>query len=151
MQLNPDGEKIRRWRDERCWSQEHLAEVAGIGLRTVQRIENGGKASRESVMALAAAFNVDTVALTVDAKSEAAKLLRQEKAKGAAGLRLSFWIHLASYIFGAIVFVGISLGADAGTFVMKWPLIGWTFGIAGHGLAVVIVELVSRFEQPDSA
>lgn len=149
MQFKPNGEKIRRWRDERCWSQEHLADVAGIGLRTVQRIENGEKASRESVMALAAAFNVDAVALTVDAKSEAETSLRREKARGAAGLRLSFWIHLASYIFGAIVFVGISLGAADGTFVMKWPLIGWTFGIAGHALTVVIVELVLRFEQLD--
>lgn len=147
MQISPDGAKIRRWRDERCWSQEHLADAAGIGLRTVQRIENGDKASRESVMALAAAFNVDAIALTVDPKSEAAKMVREEKAKGAAALRLSFWIHLASYVFGVIIFIGISLGIGGDTFVMKWPLIWWTVAVAAHALTVVIVELVMRYER----
>lgn len=147
MQISPDGAKIRRWREERCWSQEHLADAAGIGLRTVQRIENGDKASRESVMALAAAFNVDVIALTVDAKSEAEKLVREEKAKGAAALRLSLWIHLASYVLGVIVFTGISLGIGGESFVMKWPLIWWTVAVAAHGATVVIVELVFRYQR----
>lgn len=146
MQINPDGAKVRRWREERCWSQEHLAELAGIGIRTVQRVENGEKASRESVMALAAAFGVDVVAVTMDAKAEAERMLREERAKKVAGLRLSFWIHLASYVFGAVVFTGISIGLPDEGFVMKWPLIWWTIGIAGHGLAVVIVELATRYE-----
>ncbi len=146
MQINPDGAKIRRWREERCWSQEHLAEAAGIGHRTVQRIENGEKASRESVMALAAAFNVDVIALTIDAEVEAARAVQEERAKGTAALRLSFLIHFASYIFGAIAFVGISWSAGGDTFTMKVPLIWWTVGVAGHGLAVAIVELVTRFQ-----
>ena len=90
MQIQPDAAKIRRWREERCWSQEHLAEAAGIGLRTVQRIENGDKASRESLMALAVAFDVDAMALTLDARTEAAKAVRADRAKGIAALRLSF-------------------------------------------------------------
>ena len=151
MQISPDGAKIRRWRDERCWSQEHLAELAGIGLRTIQRVENGEQASRESVMALAAAFGVDVLALTVDPKVEAARIVEQERSKGAAALRLSFWIHLASYVFGAILFTAISLGAADGTFVMRWPLIWWTVGLAGHGLTVVIVELVTRFDRLNDA
>lgn len=151
MQISPDGAKIRRWREERCWSQEHLADAAGIGLRTVQRIENGDKASRESVMALAAAFNVDVIALAVDAKSEAEKLVREEKAKGAAALRLSLWIHLAGYFLGVIVFTGISIGIGGGTFVMKWPLIWWTVAVTAHGVTVVIVELVLRYQRLDRA
>ena len=69
----------------------------------------------------------------------------------ADGLRLSFWIHLASYVFGVIVFTGISLVAADGTFVMRWPLIWWTIGVTGHGLAVVIVELVTWYERLDRA
>ncbi len=148
MQINPDGAKIRRWREERCWSQENLAEIAGIGHRTVQRIENGDKASKESVMALAAAFNVDVVALTVDAKAEAAKMVLREQSRAVAGLRLSFLIHLASYVFGAILFVAISWNTGSETFVMKVPLIWWTVGLAGHGLAVAIVEIVTRYHEP---
>lgn len=152
MQINPDGMKIKRWREERCWSQEHLAEVAGLGLRTVQRIENGDKASRESVMALAAAFNVDAVALTLDAKVEAAKLVQAHKAKGIAALRLSFWINLASYVFVMILFAGISLGIGDRSFAtFRWAAIWWTVAVAGHGLAVVLAELVTRYERQHRA
>ena len=45
MAFKADAAKIKRWREERQWSQEHLADLAGIGLRTVQRIENGELAS----------------------------------------------------------------------------------------------------------
>ena len=44
---------------ERGWSQEHLAEVSGLSVRTIQRIETGqspGLATRE---AIARAFGVD--------------------------------------------------------------------------------------------
>jgi len=48
MHMNPDAAKIKRWREERSWSQDHLAEAAGVSLRTVQRVENGDGASRET-------------------------------------------------------------------------------------------------------
>jgi transcriptional regulator with XRE-family HTH domain len=69
MAFKADAAKIKRWREERQWSQEHLAELAGITARTIQRIESGEKASQDSVMALAAAFNVDAMALSVDAEA----------------------------------------------------------------------------------
>ena len=150
MRLNPDAAKIRRWRDERHWSQEHLADLAGIGVRTIQRIENGEAASRESLMALAAAFNVDVYVLTADTKADAARKRKEKQRKGLAALRLSFWISLASYVFGMILFAGISIGAGGGTYLMLWPSIWWTVGVAGHALTLVIVELVTRYKQTES-
>ncbi|OLF73004.1 XRE family transcriptional regulator [Maricaulis sp. W15] len=147
MAFKADAAKIKRWREERHWSQEHLAELAGIGLRTVQRIENGEPASRDSLMALAAAFNVEALALCVDPEAEAVERIRQHKAKGRAALQLSFWIHLASYVLGMVIFAGISLGM--GGFVMKWPMIWWTVGIVGHAFPVVLLDIVTRYqEQP---
>lgn len=142
MQFHADAAKIRRWREERHWSQEHLADLAGIGLRTIQRIERGEQASRESLMALAAAFNVDVMALTVDTRSEAQAREKRKVAREGAALRLSFWISLASYLFGIILFTGINIGT--GSYVMLWPMIWWTVGTAGHGLAVVLYALVAR-------
>lgn len=150
MPITPDATKIKRWREERHWSQEHLCEIAGIGLRTLQRIEKGDAASRESVMALAAAFNVDIGALIEDPVKQKAIAAQEKAAKGLGGLKLSFWIHLASFVFGMIVFAGISLGDGYPGYVMLWPTIGWTFGIAGHALTVVIVELVTRFDQKNA-
>lgn len=56
MRVNTD--LIREERKRRAWSQEHLASVAGLGLRTVQRIESSGNASLESVSALASVLEV---------------------------------------------------------------------------------------------
>ncbi|HWW70719.1 MAG TPA: helix-turn-helix transcriptional regulator [Duganella sp.] len=50
---------IKRLRTERAWSQEQLAEIADVSLRTIQRVEADGSASRETRMALAAAFDID--------------------------------------------------------------------------------------------
>ena len=142
MQFYADVAKIKRWREERHWSQEHLADLAGIGLRTIQRVEQGEKASGETLKALAAAFDVDVMALTVDAQSEARAQSRQKVARKGAALRLSFWISLACYLFGMVLFTGINIGT--GSYVMMWAMIWWTVGTAGHGLAVVLYELVTR-------
>jgi len=54
-----DSELLRQLRAEKNWSQEQLAEQSGLSLRTIQRLENGGNASIESVRALADAFDID--------------------------------------------------------------------------------------------
>jgi transcriptional regulator with XRE-family HTH domain len=142
MQIHADGAQVRRRRDERGWSQEHLADAAGISLRTIQRIERGEKAARESVMALAAAFGVDVAALTVDAEAEAVATERENRAKDLARLRLSALIHLSGYLFGMMVFGAIGMGMDDST-SMRWAMIWWTVAIAGHGLVLVVAELVA--------
>ena len=48
-----DTKLLKQERTRRAWSQEHLAQVAGLGLRTVQRIESSGKASNESIASIA--------------------------------------------------------------------------------------------------
>lgn len=53
-----DSDRIRRERAHRAWSQEQLAQVSGLGLRTVQRIESSGVASIESTSALASVFEL---------------------------------------------------------------------------------------------
>lgn len=59
------AEQIKKLRTERQWSQEQLAAACGVNLRTIQRLENTGKASTESVRALAAVFQVDANELIV--------------------------------------------------------------------------------------
>jgi transcriptional regulator with XRE-family HTH domain len=67
MEMNIDSRLVRAERSKRAWSQEHLASAAGIGLRTVQRIETAGVASYESVRAIAAAFEMEPSDLILDA------------------------------------------------------------------------------------
>ena len=56
MKLN--AERLRALRDGRGWSQEHLAAAAGVSVRTIQRAESDGAASRETKVCLAAALGV---------------------------------------------------------------------------------------------
>ena len=39
MDMKLNAERIRTLREQRAWSQEHLATVAGLSTRTLQRIE----------------------------------------------------------------------------------------------------------------
>ncbi|WP_019603055.1 helix-turn-helix domain-containing protein [Teredinibacter turnerae] len=49
---------LKRLRHKRNWTQEQLAEISGLSVRTIQRIESGGKASLESLNALASVLEV---------------------------------------------------------------------------------------------
>ena len=62
-EMKIDGNLVKRLREERAWSQEHLASVAGLSARTVQRLETDGNASAESKMAIAAAFGMEPTRL----------------------------------------------------------------------------------------
>lgn len=56
MMIN--AELIREHRTKRGWTQQQMAEVADLSLRTVQRIENQGVASNESVSSLSAVLEL---------------------------------------------------------------------------------------------
>jgi transcriptional regulator with XRE-family HTH domain len=65
MDMQIDSQRIRSEREKRAWSQEHLAKLTGLGLRTVQRIESSGSASYESVSAIAAVLEISVSELRV--------------------------------------------------------------------------------------
>jgi transcriptional regulator with XRE-family HTH domain len=58
------GQKIKLLRIERAWTQAHLAAVARISERTVNRLEKGHCYSFESLLAIASALDVDVRDLT---------------------------------------------------------------------------------------
>lgn len=112
MQLNK--EQLRREREVRAWSQSHLAEVAGLSMRTVQRIENSGSASLESAKAIAAAFDTQVEALLL---TETTELVRSPIAKrisllvavlSSALLAFSWWSR--AYAEQVMVDLAVSAG-----------------------------------------
>lgn len=56
MEIN--AQKVKQLRQERSWTQQHLAQASGISLRTVQRIERYGTTSNETFMSLCAVLEV---------------------------------------------------------------------------------------------
>jgi transcriptional regulator with XRE-family HTH domain len=63
MDVKLDSAVIRAERGRRGWSQEQLAAAAGLGVRTIQRIESSGTASAESAKCLAAVFELSVADL----------------------------------------------------------------------------------------
>lgn len=66
MDVKLNSGLVRQEREKRAWSQEHLAEVTGLALRTVQRIESSGSASYDSASAIAAVFSLPVATLRDD-------------------------------------------------------------------------------------
>lgn len=66
-QMRINGDKVRALRESKSWSQEHLAEAAGVSVRTVQRVEADGLGSAETRLALAAALEVPVEVLVPSA------------------------------------------------------------------------------------
>lgn len=65
--MHIDSTRLRELRTAKHWSQEQLAELSGLNLRTIQRLESGAKVSTESLRALAAVFEVPPESLLVTA------------------------------------------------------------------------------------
>jgi DNA-binding XRE family transcriptional regulator len=61
MEMQLDVQKLKELRESKAWSQSHLAEVAGISLRTIQRIEKSGIASPESAKSICASYDIKIV------------------------------------------------------------------------------------------
>ena len=136
---------IRKRRIDKGWSQETLAEVSGLSVRTVQRLERGGKASLETMNALAAVLEVDVSTLTRETgmneqddtsrrEREAVEYVRDIK---------GFYTHLAIYVISVIAMAATNLlmGTDYLWFI--WPALGWGLGVIAHGLTVF--EMFSLF------
>ena len=66
MEMKINSDRVKQLRKQRSWSQDQLASVSGLSLRTIQRIENMGVCSLDSKRALAAVFEVavETLAFT---------------------------------------------------------------------------------------
>ncbi len=59
MNMKINIELLKKLRKEKSWSQDELATISNLSLRTIQRIEKEGNASLESKKALASAFDIE--------------------------------------------------------------------------------------------
>lgn len=70
MEINQH--QVKALRAERGWTQQQLAEICALSLRTIQRVEVHGLASHETVNALAGAFQISRASLLPQAMDPAA-------------------------------------------------------------------------------
>jgi transcriptional regulator with XRE-family HTH domain len=105
--MNPDTinlRDIKKMRLERHWSQDQLAEMSGLSIRTIQRIENGENAGLESLKSLAAVFEI--IITDSDKKQELEQVRKEEEyVQNVKG----FYGFLALAIFNLVVFFIIAI------------------------------------------
>jgi transcriptional regulator with XRE-family HTH domain len=58
MEMQLDVQKLKKLRESKAWSQSYLADVSGISLRTIQRIEKSGVSSQESAKSICSAYDI---------------------------------------------------------------------------------------------
>ncbi|MCH2100004.1 MAG: helix-turn-helix transcriptional regulator [Pseudomonadales bacterium] len=105
MEYMIDKGLIKKLRKNHSWSQEQLASVSGLSLRTIQRIENEGKCSLESKKALAASFEINANQLGIDT-SETSIYARAYR-----GVNLGFSGAIAGV---ALAYTGITISLVSG-------------------------------------
>ncbi len=156
---------IRKLRLEKGWSQEQLAEMAGVSTRTIQRIERGGQASLETKKCLAAVFEINLINLqkdqkdndmsddkiTQDERAALNKMRRRMKDEGDFDQSLSseereameyvrdiksFYINFGTYVIVMVFLLILNLLNNPSNLWVIWPALGWGVGVAFHALSV---------------
>ena len=111
---------IKKMRLERHWSQDQLAEMSGLSVRTIQRIENGENAGLESLKSLAAVF--ETNIADSDKKVEMEQIRKEEEyVQNVKG----FYKLLAIALLSLLVPFILAVNDSSLWSVFLWILLSW--------------------------
>ncbi|MDX5585342.1 MAG: helix-turn-helix domain-containing protein [Aureibaculum sp.] len=132
--MNPDTinlRDIKKMRLERHWSQDQLAEMSGLSIRTIQRIENGENAGLESLKSLAAVFEIN---ITDSNKTQEMEQIRKEEeyVQNVKG----FYKLLAIAILSLVVPFIIAVNDSSNWNVFFWILLSWGIILGIYSLNV---------------
>ncbi len=134
------GMFVRKKRLEKGWSQEHLAQLSGLSVRTIQRIENGNKVGLESGKCLAAVFETDVSNLI----QEEPMTPFQNNATDApideyAANRKGFMLHIVTFMIMIPALYYFNLQMTPDYFWVKWVALFWGVGIVLHAATMVVM------------
>jgi transcriptional regulator with XRE-family HTH domain len=104
MEVQINSQLVVAEREKRAWSQQHLAEVTGLAVRTIQRIETSGAGSYESVKAIASCLEVPLTALRANGENQTATVLRSRALKVAGSIVATSLLVGVTAIFWGSVF-----------------------------------------------
>jgi len=130
---------VQKLRLQRGWSQQQLAELSGLNVRTIQRIEKGQEPSVESLKSLAAVFNVEFSTLkeqgmdnVISESQSAEEILAFNQVRKLKG----FYIHLAQYVLVIALLTVINALTTPNRWWVQWVIMGWGVGVLFHWLQI---------------
>ena len=130
---------VQKLRLQRGWSQQQLAELSGLNVRTIQRIEKGQEPSVESLKSLAAVFNVEFSTLkeqgmdnVISETQSAEEILAFNQVRKLK----DFYIHLAQYVLVIALLTVINALTTPNRWWVQWVIMGWGIGVFFHWLQI---------------
>ncbi|MFK3703857.1 helix-turn-helix domain-containing protein [Klebsiella sp. NPDC088457] len=138
--------QVKQLRLQHAWSQEQLAEMAGVSVRTIQRIENGDRPGLETLSALAAVFNVNVADITghSPAGHEESLDLRIEEAKARVQQESRFFRSLATAVVICLLLALLNRFTDPGYYWSAWVAAIWGTLLLVRGLRLFVFGSVIR-------
>ncbi len=123
---------FKKLRVEHKWSQEQVAEMTGLNVRTIQRIEKGEPASVETTKAINVLFEVDFV------PDDNAEIINQAKAeeKYIQNLKGMYKVIAAGILSLLLPLYQAIMGSSWKTFL--WVFLSW--------IVILIIYSIGRFE-----
>lgn len=137
---------VRKLRLERGWSQEDLAQVSGLSVRTIQRIERGKRPGLESLKCLAAVFETTPAELASEDTSTDESSLLDPTAIREEGEAIEYVDNLKGFHMNWISFLIVipclyllQVFVSPEESWILYPLFGWLLGIVLHGAVIVVM------------
>ncbi|WP_192459336.1 2TM domain-containing protein [Musicola keenii] len=143
---------IKTLRLARAWSQEQLAELSSLSVRTIQRIENGERASLETLSALAAAFGVNVAELMTEESEQtvSGESLEQriQDARRQVRQESRFWRSLILMVLVSVVLFIVNQITGPGHRWFFWVPLIWGGLLVLKGVKIFWLRgRMSRWEQ----
>jgi transcriptional regulator with XRE-family HTH domain len=143
---------IQKLRLQRGWSQQQLAELSGLSVRTIQRIEQGQTASIESLKSLAAVFEIDFSSIhTEDTMFDPSHAQETQQALN-RGVSLDeelafrhvqdlkrFYMHLLRYVLVVSILAIVNYVSSPHVLWVQWVALWWGVAILFHAARVFML------------
>lgn len=121
------GLRVKSLRAEKAWSQEQVAQISGLSVRTIQRIENDQPASLDSQQALAYAFDITVEQLIAQSKPVTETFVKDEKL---TTNQTKIWA--VRFALLSIMLIAINLFTSADIWWAHWPILGMSIHFMVH-------------------
>ena len=130
---------VRTLRLQRGWSQDQLAELTGLSIRTIQRIERGKPAGLETQKALAAVFDIPLTELTLEPNVNTTANKTEQTNEEQQALEYvrdlkNFYTNIATYMVVIPFLFILNHITSPGSYWAWWPALGWGFGLLMQGI-----------------
>jgi transcriptional regulator with XRE-family HTH domain len=124
---------VKRLRTKNGWSQDQLATLTGLSLRTIQRVEAGRAASMETINSLSSVFETDITKFTeeievIDKDAESWKEVPLWVRAGVWGIRKRSAIlkwEISCLVFGFVGLIGTRFDPSFAYLFIFWGAAYW--------------------------